>query len=100
MSFQQLAEAIDFGVKKDAIHSALLKEEFHRCLTMCKPLISETNRRHRLKWAHEYLGWTMEQWYKILWTDETWVTGGRHTCTWVTCRAKEEWDPTCIVERH
>ena len=42
----------------------------------------------------------MEQWYEILWTDETWVTGGRHTRTWVTHRAKEEWDPTCIVERH
>jgi len=26
----------------------------------------------------------MEQWYKILWTDETWITGGRHTRTWVT----------------
>jgi len=42
----------------------------------------------------------MEQWYEILWTDETWVTGGRHTRTWVTRRAGEEWDPTCIVEKH
>ena len=49
MSFQQLAEAIDFGVKKDAIRSAVLKEGFHRCLAMQKPPISETNRRHRLK---------------------------------------------------
>ena len=49
MSFQQLAEAMDFGVKKDAIRSAVLKEGFHRCLAMQKPPISETNRRHRLK---------------------------------------------------
>jgi hypothetical protein len=35
----------------------------------------------------------------ILWSDETWVTGGRHTRTWVTRRQGEELDPTCIVER-
>jgi transposase len=42
----------------------------------------------------------VEQWYNILWTDETWITSGRHTRTWVTRRAGEEWDPTCIVVRH
>jgi transposase len=42
----------------------------------------------------------MDQWYQILWIDETWITGGRHTRTWVTRRAREEWDPTCIVEKH
>jgi len=30
---------------------------------------------------------------------ETWIRGGRHTRTWVTRRAGEEWDPTCIVEK-
>ena len=56
MSFQQLSEVMDFGVKKQAIRSALLKEGFHRRLAMRKPPISETNRRHRLKWAHEHVG--------------------------------------------
>jgi len=48
----------------------------------------------------EHVDWTLDQWYKILWTDETWITGGRHTRTWVTRRPGEEWDPTCIVEKH
>jgi hypothetical protein len=67
---------------------------------MRKPPITEKNRRLRLQWALEHVNWTLEQWYQILWTDETWITGGRHTRTWVTRRAGEEWDPTCIVERH
>jgi hypothetical protein len=65
-----------------------------------KAPITEANRKIRLAWAEEHVKWTMDQWYRILWTDETWITGGRHTRTWVTRRAGEEWDPTCIVERH
>lgn len=100
MSFVKLAEVLDFGVKKQAIRTALLREGFHRRLAMRKPPISEKNRQLRLAWALEHVNWTLEQWYQILWTDETWITGGRHTRTWVTRRPGEEWDPTCIVERH
>lgn len=100
MSFTKLAEVLDFGVKKQAIRTALLREGFHRRLAMRKPPISEKNRQIRLQWALEHVDWTLEQWYQILWTDETWITGGRHTRTWVTRRAGEEWDPTCIVEKH
>jgi transposase len=100
MSFTQLAEVLEFGVKKQAIRTALLREGFHRRLAMRKPPISEKNQKLRLDWALEHVKWTMEQWYQILWTDETWITGGRHTRTWVTRRPGEEWDPTCIVEKH
>jgi len=50
MSFAQLTAAMNFGVKKDAIRSALLKEGFHRRLAMRKPPISEKNRQLRLQW--------------------------------------------------
>jgi hypothetical protein len=91
---------MDYGVKKQAIRLVLLREGFHRRLTMRKPLISEKNRKIRLDWAQEHVKWTMAQWYEILWTDETWITSGRHTRTWVIRRPGEEWDPTCIVEKH
>jgi hypothetical protein len=100
MSYEQLANTLELGVKKGAIRAALEREGFHRRLAMRKPPISERNRVKRLAWAQEHVNWTMEQWYSILWTDETWVTAGRHTRTWVTRRPGEEWDPTCIVERH
>lgn len=61
MSFAQLAEVLDFGVKKDAIRSALLREGFHRRLAMRKPPISEKNRQLRLAWAIEHKEWTMDQ---------------------------------------
>ena len=43
MSFQKLAEVMDWGVKKDAIYTALLREGFYRRLAMRKPLIIEKN---------------------------------------------------------
>ena len=61
MSFAQLADVLDYGVKKDAIRSALLREGFHRCLAMRKPPISEKNRQIRLQWALEHVNWTIEQ---------------------------------------
>lgn len=100
MSYAQLAGVMGYGVKKDAIRTALAKKGFHRRLAMRKPPITEKNRQTRLAWAIEHRDWSMEQWYNILWTDDTWITGGRHTRTWVTRRPGEEWDPTCIVERH
>jgi hypothetical protein len=36
---------------------------------------------------------------KVLWSDETWATDGRHRKTRVSQRAGEEWDETCIEEK-
>jgi transposase len=36
---------------------------------------------------------------KILWTDETWITYGRHRKTYITRTQGEELDPTCVIER-
>ena len=36
-----------------------------------KPLLKEKNRVKRLKFAKEHNKWTKEDWYKVLWTDES-----------------------------
>ena len=82
-----------------AIRYVLKNQGFHRYLARRKPPISEKNRQVRLQWAEEHLYWTKDQWYLIFWKDETWITDGRHTRTWVTRRRGEEFDSTCIVER-
>jgi Transposase len=81
------------------IRTALQNAGFSRRVARRKPPISKCNRTARLRWAIEHVGWTIDDWKKILWSDETWVNGNRHTKTYVTRRAGEEWDPTYIVER-
>ncbi|KAK8038141.1 transposable element tc1 transposase [Apiospora phragmitis] len=87
-----------FGVY--VIRSTLRRLGFKRYTARRKPPISETNRQKRLAWALEHKDWTPEQWARVLWTDETWITGGHHRKQYVTRRPGEEWDPTCIIERY
>jgi DDE superfamily endonuclease/Transposase len=82
-----------------AIRNALRQEGFSRRIARRKPPCSETTRQARLAWAQAHIDWTAEQWDSLLWTDETWTNGGRHTRAWVTRRSDETWDSTCIIER-
>ena len=82
-----------------AIRYALRKAGFFQRAAQRKPPITEQNQLKRLEFALSHLNRTQEQWEQILWSDETWITAGRHTKTWVTRRQGEEWDPTCIIER-
>lgn len=77
----------------------LRRAEFQRYVTRAKPFISETNRQKRLRWALKHKDWTSEQWNTVLWTNEIWVTGGQHTKTYVTRRADEKLNPTCVVDK-
>jgi hypothetical protein len=101
MGYARLAAALDFGpgCGMHAIRNALRREGFSRRLAMRKPPITEQNRVKRLAFAHAHAHWTVEDWKQVLWSDETWITGGRHTRTWVTRRVGEEWDSTCVVDR-
>jgi len=47
----------------------------------------------------EHVNWTREQWLKVLWTDETWVTSIYHRRIYVTRKAGEEYDDTCVRDR-
>ena len=73
---------------------------FHRRIARQKHPISEANQLQRLAWAHEHLNWTLEQWGKILWSDETWVMDGPRQKQYVTRQDSEEWNDDCVVERY
>lgn len=101
MSFLQLSQSLfqkRFGMW--AIKNTLYRLGFRRRVARKKPPISEINRQKRLQWALEHKDWPEEKWMQILWTDETWVTGGSHCKQFVTRRNHEEWDPTCIIEKY
>jgi hypothetical protein len=45
--------------------------EFFASKQTRKPFVSETNRLKRLKWCEDHLDWTIEQWEKVIWSDES-----------------------------
>jgi hypothetical protein len=45
--------------------------EFNSYWASVKPFISKRNQKRRLQWCRERLNWTLDQWNKVLWTDES-----------------------------
>lgn len=85
MPWDQLAVTFShFGVGKKAIRTAMKNRGYRRYVARRESPLSPKNRDLRLKWAQEHVHWTFEQWCTILWSDETWVTGGSHRRQWVT----------------
>lgn len=101
MSYLHLATGpfSDYGVTEYAIRRALRVRGYSRCVARAKPPLSPENRRIREQWALEHVNWSREQWCMILWSDETWVTGGRHRKQWVTRKPGEELNDTCVLEK-
>lgn len=59
-------------------------------IAMRKPLLRKGNKVKRLTWAREHKDWTVEDWKKVLWTDESkFLTFGSNRRTFVR-RAKGE----------
>lgn len=44
------------------------------CLALRKPLIIEANWGKRLLFNNEHKNWTLEQWKKVMWSDESGFT--------------------------
>jgi hypothetical protein len=63
-----------------------------------KPLLRKANIGKRLKFAQEHVNWTVEQWNRVLFTDETKVeVFGTHRRTFVRRKPGERYRNECLV---
>ncbi len=65
-----------------------------------KPYVNSVQKHRRLLWARRHLGWTITQWKRVLWSDESvfQVFFGRNGCR--VLRTKEEKDhPDCYQQQ-
>ena len=63
-----------------------------------KPFISPRNRKRRVEFAKRYLHWTVSDWAKILFSDETKVSRfGSDGRQYVRRRPSEEYNPRCLI---
>lgn len=80
------------------IRRTLRKVGLRSCVARAKPLISEDNKRKRLAWALERKDWTIAEWKKIVWSDESTFSQfsqGRSLRVWRV--PEEEFDPSCLT---
>ena len=61
-------------ISKQTIRNELAEQGLHSRIPRFSPLISERNKERRLLWARTYENWTVEDFKKVVWSDESTYT--------------------------
>ena len=78
MTYTRVIKVLVLEVSPHCLQLALRNRGYRRHPALKEPPLSEKTREARLAWADEHIQWTMDQWNKVLWTDETWVNDQNH----------------------
>ncbi|GBC31699.2 IS630 family transposase [Rhizophagus irregularis DAOM 181602=DAOM 197198] len=68
---KNFAESTGKVICKNTMKNTLYNMGYHSCTALRKPNVSERNRKIRLKWARERRLWTINDWKKVVWSDES-----------------------------
>ncbi|CAB5375941.1 unnamed protein product [Rhizophagus irregularis] len=68
---KEFIESTGKEVSKSTVKRTLYEIGYHSHAALSKPLISEPNRLIRLSWACERRSWTINDWKKVVWSDES-----------------------------
>ncbi len=100
-----IAIHIDIELLSSPMSSTTIRSYIHKCQLKLycakrKPYVNSVQKRRRLLWARRHLGWTITQWKRVLWSDESvfQVFFGRNGRR--VLRTKEEKDhPDCYQQQ-
>ncbi|KAI1006440.1 hypothetical protein K3495_g1784 [Podosphaera aphanis] len=76
-----------WNVGQDAIWNTLRRRGYPRYLAQSKPPLTEQHQIFRMQWAQRHFNFTLEDWCKVVWTDETYISDGPANETHVTRKA-------------
>ena len=74
----------------------LHERNYKKCLKTRKPFVSSVNRRKRLKFAKLYRDWTVDQWKKVVWSDESPFVLRCQNRSYVWRFRKQQFSPRCL----
>jgi len=100
LPFSSLASLIGLRLSTEVVRRALREEGFNRRVARQKPFLTATQKANRYNWALEHASWGIEEWRRVIWTDEaSFNVGGAHGRIWVTRRPGEEFNEDCLVPK-
>lgn len=94
----QVSEAGEANVSATTVRRRLIAAGLNGRCAARKPLLRPVNKRKRLIWAKQHQNWTVDQWKRVLWTDESkFEIFGSRRRVYVRRRIGERLTPECIV---
>ena len=78
LTYKQLIKRMGLNVLTRTVQRALKKLGYRRCVACSRPFINKAQRRKRLAWCLQHIYWTINNWARVIWSDEaSFMTGER-----------------------
>ena len=95
---KEWSEQAGVDVSSRTVRRRLCKGGLKGCKARRKPLLTAVQRKRRLEWCRAHKSWSLDQWKRILFSDESTFTLQSHAGNnWVRRRQGEEYKPECIL---
>ena len=83
-------------VSKSTVRRALHDLNLSSCVAPSKPLVSDANAKKRYEWALAHQDWTVDNFKRVLWSDETTIRLFQGSPGRVWREPHEKWEIDCI----
>lgn len=70
ITLTRLKKLFHFYIHENTIRNALSKAGYHHRIARRRPYLNNRDRKRRLKFAKEHEDWTVEDWARVLFSDE------------------------------
>ena len=95
-----IAQELNITVNERTLRRFFANQGYHRRIAREKPFLTINNKIARLHFATLFQDWVVQDWYKVIWTDEcAFNIGGFSGNTWVTRMAGEEYLEDCLLPK-
>src|SRR5208282_171060 len=98
ITLTRLKKLFHFYIHENTIRNVLSKTGYHHRIARRRSYLNKRDRKRRLKFAKEHENWTMEDWTRVLFSDEMTIKlfMERHTRNYVWRKSDKEFHPDCI----
>lgn len=95
-----MADIAEIHASEQVLQEAFQAEGYNRRVARKKPFLNAEKKARRLAWALAHEHWTIKDWQRVIWTDESYVrTTGVLGRVWVTRLSTEEYHEDCLVPK-
>jgi hypothetical protein len=96
ISGKEIAPMLSLNVSTRTVMRALKKEDLTQRVRRIKPMPTEEQKRKRLEWCEAHRNWKVDDWKKVIWSDETSIQTGGHQKRKIFMRKSEQYHDSCV----